>query len=69
MPKSKKTKMTDEEALQHYVPCDPPEGGDSKPEFIKAVLAIDRTIAKRKTPVIKTKQRNTKWRKSPTKKH
>ena len=83
MAKSKKVKMTDAEVLKHYLPCDEPpissstgadanspEGSISKPKFIKAVLEIDRTMAGRKSAVIKTKQRKSKeWRKSPTKKH
>jgi hypothetical protein len=83
MAKMKKVKMTDEEVLKHYVPCEeppplsppgadvnPPDANVPKPEFIKAVVDIDRIMAGRKTAVIKTNQRNTKkWRKSPTKKH
>jgi hypothetical protein len=82
MSKSKKVKMSDEEVLKHYIPCDEPpvsparadvsspEASASKPEFIKAVLDIDRTMAGRKSAVIKVKQRKkTEWRKSPTKKH
>ncbi len=33
---------------------------DSKPEFKKAVLAVDRTMAKRKSAVINTEKRRTK---------
>jgi hypothetical protein len=67
--------MTDEEVLRHYTPCEEPPlalpvGDDSKPVFTKATLAIDRTLAGRKSAVIKPKQRSTKkWQKSPTKKH
>lgn len=82
--KMKKVKMTDEEVLKHYIPCEEPPpvnqpGTDakkipdkslvSKPVFTKAVVDIDRVMARRKTAVIKTNQRSTKkWRKSRTKK-
>jgi hypothetical protein len=77
MAKMKKVKMTDEEVLKHYIPCEeppsdanPPGANDSKPVFTKAVVEIDRIMAGRKTAVIKTNQRNKrKWQKSPTKKH
>jgi hypothetical protein len=41
----------------------------SKPEFKKAVLAVDRVMSNRKSAVMKTdKAGRKKWRKSPTKK-
>jgi hypothetical protein len=75
MAQNKSKKKAEEEALKHYIPNEeviPSEelGPDakrildqfleSKPKFVKAIPAIDRIMAKRKSPVIKAKKGNKK---------
>jgi hypothetical protein len=75
MAQNKSKKKAEEEALKHYIPDEelvssadlgPDEKRkldqflESKPKFIKAIPAIDRIMAKRKSPVIKAKKGNKK---------